>query len=81
MLLGVTRSLVLEVAEGLLRVERRAVPSPSCHRCRRPSSRASRARSCRSSRIDGRPVGDGRVGRTQALLEAFGDLVQGERFF
>jgi branched-chain amino acid aminotransferase len=75
---GVTRSVVLEVAQGLLPIERRAV------------ARAERARVAEAFltsvsrevlpvvRIDDRQVGDSRVGeKTRAIMRGFADLVKG----
>jgi branched-chain amino acid aminotransferase len=78
-LIGVTRSLVLEVAGGLMRVDRRAV-----HREELPQIDEAFVTSVSREvlpvvGIDGRPVGDGRPGPgTRALLRAFADLVQRE---
>jgi branched-chain amino acid aminotransferase len=76
---GVTRSLVLEVAEGLMPVERRAV---------RRDERTGLGEAFLTSvsrevlpivRIDDGPVGDGRVGeKTRAILRAFAELVRRE---
>jgi len=76
---GVTRSLVLEAAERLTPVERRAV---------RPHERPRLGEAFLTSvsrevlpvvRIDGRPVGDGRVGeKTRAIMRGFADLVRRE---
>jgi len=76
---GVTRSLVLEVAQRLIPIGRRAV------------ARAERARLAEAFltsvsrevlpvvRIDDRPVGDGCVGdRTRAIMRGFADLVARE---
>ncbi len=79
-LLGVTRSLVLEVAEGLL--SRRA---PG--RARRASCRGSGglrhqrlARGAAGRPIDGQPVGDGQVGPiTRRVVDGFAALVAARR--
>lgn len=78
-LLGVTRSLVLEVAAGLLPVERRAVRKPEL-------AEASEAFITSVSRevlpvvaIDGLAIGGGRPGpSTRAIMAAFADLVSKE---
>jgi branched-chain amino acid aminotransferase len=78
-LAGVTRSLVLEVAEVLLPVERRAV-----HRDDLPAVGEAFVTSVSREvlpvvRIDDRRVGDGRVGpRTRAILRDFAALVRRE---
>ncbi len=78
-LAGVTRSLALEVAGGLMAVERRAV-----HRDDLPGIGEAFVTSVSREvlpvvRIDDRPVGDGRVGPwTRAIRRAFADLVQRE---
>jgi branched-subunit amino acid aminotransferase/4-amino-4-deoxychorismate lyase len=77
---GVTRSLVLEVAQGLVPIERRAV-------ARDERARLAEAFLTSVSRevlpvvgIDDRPVGDGRVGEvTRAIIQGFADLVRRER--
>jgi len=78
-LLGVTRSLVLEVAAGLLPVEHRAVRKPEL-------AEASEAFITSVSRevlpvvaIDGHAIGGGRPGpKTRAIMAAFADLVRKE---
>jgi branched-chain amino acid aminotransferase len=78
-LLGITRSLVLEVAAGLLPVEHRAVRKPEL-------AEASEAFLTSVSRevlpvvaIDGLAIGGGRPGpRTRAIMAAFADLVRKE---
>ena len=78
-LVGVTRSLVLEVAAGLLPVDRRAVRRDDLPRIDEAFVTSVSREVLPVVEIDGRPVGDGRVGaRTRALLEAFGDLVRRE---
>ena len=76
---GVTRSLVLEVAEGLIPVERRAV-SRDERTCLAEAFLTSVSREVLPVvRIDDRPVGDGRVGKeTRAIVRAFADLVRRE---
>ena len=76
---GVTRSLVLEVAAAVLAVDERAVP-----RAELASSEAAFVTSVSRAvlpvvAIDGRPVGDGRVGPvTRAVMDAFAALVARE---
>ncbi len=78
-LLGVTRSLVLEMAAGRLPVERRAIHKPEL-------VEASEAFITSVSRevlpviaIDGLAIGGGRPGpRTRAIMAAFADLVMKE---
>jgi branched-chain amino acid aminotransferase len=78
-LLGVTRSLVLEVTAGLLPVERRALRKPEL-------AEASEAFLTSVSRevlpviaIDGLAIGGGRPGpRTRAIMAAFAELVMKE---
>jgi branched-chain amino acid aminotransferase len=78
-LLGVTRSLVLEVARGLMPVDARAV-----RRDELPSVGEAFLTSVSREvlplvRVDGRPVGDGRVGpRTRAVMSGFAGLVARE---
>jgi len=78
-LIGVTRSLVLEVAEGLMPVERRAVRRDDLPHLDEAFITSVSREVLPAVRIDGRPVGDGRPGpRTQAILRAFADLVRRE---
>lgn len=78
-LAGVTRSLVLEVAEGLLPIEQRGI-----HRDELPRTVEAFLTSVSREvlpvvRLDGRPVGDGRPGEeTQAIVRAFADVVRRE---
>jgi branched-chain amino acid aminotransferase len=78
-LAGVTRSLVLEVAEALLPIERRGI-----HRHELPRAGEAFLTSVSREvlpvvRIDGRPVGDGRPGeKTQAIVRTFADVVRRE---
>jgi len=78
-LAGVTRSLVLEVAEGLMPVERRAARRDELS-CLGEAFVTSVSREVLPVvRIDDRAVGDGRPGdRTRAILRAFADLVRRE---
>lgn len=78
-LAGVTRSLVLEVAEGLMPVERRAVRRDELGRVREAFLTSVSREVLPVVRIDGRPVGDGRVGeKTRAIMRAFADLARRE---
>ncbi len=78
-LLGVTRSLVLEVAEGLLRVERRAVLVAELPRVTEAFLTSVSREVLPIVRIDGRPVGDGRVGPiTKRIVDGFAALVARE---
>ncbi len=78
-LLGVTRALVLEVAQEILSVERTAV-----RRGRLPELSEAFITSVSREvlpvvRIDGQVIGDGRPGpKTRALMQAFADLVRRE---
>jgi branched-chain amino acid aminotransferase len=76
---GVTRSLVLEVAQGLVPVERRAVrPDEGPHLAEAFLTSVSRE-VMPIVRIDGRPVGNGCVGeKTRAIMRGFADLVARE---
>jgi branched-chain amino acid aminotransferase len=76
---GVTRSLVLEVAGALMPVERRAVHRDELPRVDEAFVTSVSREVLPVVRIDGRPVGDGRVGpRTQAIRKAFAALVERE---
>jgi len=78
-LIGVTRSLVLEVAEGIVPVERRAVRIDDLPRVDEAFLTSVSREVLPVARIDGRPVGDGRVGpSTLAVMGAFAALVQRE---
>lgn len=78
-LAGVTRSLVLEVAEGLMPVERRAVRRDERPRVAEAFITSVSREVLPVVRIDGAPVGDGRVGeRTRAIRRTFADLVRRE---
>jgi branched-chain amino acid aminotransferase len=78
-LAGVTRSLVLEVAEGLMPVERRAVPGRERPRVGEAFVTSVSREVLPVVRIDDRPVGDGRPGpKTKAIVRAFADLVRRE---
>jgi len=77
---GVTRSLVLEVAEALLPIERCAVARDERPRLSEAFLTSVSREVLPVVRIDDRPIGDGRVGeRTRAIRRAFADLVTRER--
>jgi branched-chain amino acid aminotransferase len=76
---GVTRSLVLEVAQGLLPVERRAVARDERPRLAEAFLTSVSREVLPVVRIDDRLVGDGRVGeRTRGIRRGFADLVRRE---
>lgn len=78
-LLGVTRSLVLEVAEGLMPVERRAVRRDALSEIEEAFITSVSRQVLPVVRIDDRPVGGGRVGpRTRAIVDGFAALVDRE---
>ena len=78
-LLGVTRSLVLEVAAGLLPVERTAIGRGDLPAVTEAFVTSVSREVLPVVRIDGRPVGDGRVGpRTRAIMEGLATLVRRE---
>jgi branched-chain amino acid aminotransferase len=78
-LIGVTRSLVLEVAEGLIPVDRHAVRRDDLPRVAEAFLTSVSREVLPVVRIDGRPVGDGRVGRwTRAIMDGFAALVRRE---
>ena len=75
-LIGVTRSLLLEVAGGLMRVERRAVRKDDLPRVDEACLTSVSREILPVVRIDGRPVGDGRVGpKVRGIMAAFAELV------
>jgi branched-chain amino acid aminotransferase len=79
-LAGVTRSLVIEVAEPLLPVRRLAVLRDELPLVDEAFITSVSREVLPVVRIDGRPVGDGRVGsRTRAIMGAFAALVARER--
>jgi branched-chain amino acid aminotransferase len=79
-LIGVTRSLVIEVAQGLLPVEKRAVDRAGWPRVREAFLTSVSREVLPVVRVDGRSIGDGRPGpRTRDILRAFTDLVRRER--
>jgi len=76
---GVTRSLVLDVAQGLLPIERRAVARDERPRLAEAFLTSVSREVLPVVRIDDRPVGDGRVGdKTRGILRGFADLVARE---
>ncbi len=78
-LLGVTRSLVLEVAEGLLTVERRALRVAELPRVSEAFITSVSREVLPIVQIDGRPVGDGQVGpTTRRIVDGFAALVARE---
>jgi branched-chain amino acid aminotransferase len=78
-LAGVTRSLVLEVAGGLVPVDRRAVGRGDLPHVAEAFVTSVSREVLPVIRIDERPVGDGRVGpRTGAIVRAFAELVRRE---
>jgi len=78
-LIGVTRSLVLEVAEDIVPVERRAVRIDDLPDVAEAFVTSVSREVLPVVRIDGRPVGDGRVGpRTRAIMAGFAALVERE---
>jgi len=78
-LLGITRSLVLEVARGVVPVERRAVARDEIPTTAEAFITSVSREVLPVVRIDGSPVGDGRVGpRTRAIMAGFAALVARE---
>ena len=78
-LIGVTRSLVLEVAEGLMPVERRAVRRDELARIDEAFITSVSREVLPVVAIDGQPVGDGRVSpRTRAIMDGLAALVRRE---
>jgi branched-chain amino acid aminotransferase len=78
-LLGVTRSLVLEVAGGLLPVERQAVRVSELPRVPEAFLTSVSREVLPVVRIDGQPLGDGRVGPlTRRIVDGFAALVARE---
>jgi branched-chain amino acid aminotransferase len=76
---GVTRSLVLGVAEGLMPIERRAVARDERERLAEAFLTSVSREVLPVVDIDGRPVGDSRVGpMTRAIVRGFADLVRRE---
>jgi branched-chain amino acid aminotransferase len=76
---GVTRSLVLEVAEGVTPVERQAVRVEERPRLHEAFLTSVSREVLPIVRIDGLPVGDGRVGqKTRAIMSGFAELVRRE---
>jgi branched-chain amino acid aminotransferase len=78
-LLGVTRSLVLEVAAAVLPLEPRAVRRGELERLDEAFLTSVSREVLPVVRIDGRPVGGGRVGaRTRRVMDGFASLVARE---
>ena len=78
-LMGVTRSLALEVAGGPVPVEQRAVALEDLGRIEEAFLTSVSREVLPVVRIDGRPVGDGRVGpRTRAIVAGLAALVARE---
>ena len=78
-LIGITRSLVLEVAEGLMPVERRAVRRDELPLVAEAFVTSVSREVLPVVRIDDRPVGNGRVGpRTRAIMDGLAALVSRE---
>jgi branched-chain amino acid aminotransferase len=78
-LLGITRSLVLEVAEGLLPVDRRAIARGDLPALAEAFVTSVSREVLPVVRIDGQPVGDGRVGlRSRALADRLAAVVRRE---
>lgn len=78
-LIGVTRSLVLEVGAGVLPVERRAVRRDELPRASEAFITSVSREVLPVTQIDGQPVGDGRVGpATRAIVDAFAAVVRRE---
>ena len=79
-LAGVTRSLALEVAETLVPIRRVAVQRDELPLVDEAFLTSVSREVLPVVRIDGQPVGDGRVGpRTRAIMHAFAALVSRER--
>ncbi len=79
-LAGVTRSLVLEVAERLLPVRRAAVSKGELPLVDEAFITSVSREVLPVVRVDGRALGDGRVGpKTRVILDAFEALVERER--
>jgi len=78
-LLGVTRSIVLEVAAAMLPVERRAIRCVDLPAASEAFITSVSRAVLPVVRIDGRPIGDGEVGpTTRAIMDGFAALVQRE---
>jgi branched-chain amino acid aminotransferase len=79
-LAGVTRSLVLEVAAGVLPLRREAVRKDTLALVDEAFVTSVSREVLPVTRIDDRPVGDGRVGpKTRAIMDGFAALVARER--
>jgi branched-chain amino acid aminotransferase len=78
-LLGLTRALALEAAEREIKVERRAVSRAALPEVEEAFITSVSRQVLPVVRIDGRPVGNGRVGpRTRAIMAGFDALVARE---
>ncbi len=78
-LIGITRSLVLEAAAGVLPLDARAVRRDELPQVDEAFLTSVSREVLPVVRIDGQPVGDGRVGpRTRAVIGAFAALVERE---
>jgi branched-chain amino acid aminotransferase len=78
-LIGVTRSLVLEIAEAVVPVERLAVRTSDLPRVAEAFVTSVSREVLPVVRIDDRPVGDGVVGReTRSIMEGFAAVVSRE---
>ncbi len=76
---GVTRSIVLEVADALLPLERRAVRRHELPRVGEAFVTSVSREVLPVVRVDGRLIGDGRPGdKTRAIVRAFAELVRRE---
>lgn len=76
---GVTRAIVLEVADGLLPVERRPVRADQLADVEECFLTSVSREILPAVEIDGRPVGDGRPGpKTRELMRRFAELVERE---
>ena len=79
-LAGVTRSLAIEVAEALLPIRRVAIRRDELPLVDEAFVTSVSREVLPVVRIDGQPVGEGRVGaKTRAILQAFQALVARER--
>ncbi len=76
---GVTRSLVIEAAAAVMPLEERAVRKGELQHLEEAFLTSVSREVLPVVRIDGRPVGSGRVGpRTRAVMDRFADLVERE---
>jgi branched-subunit amino acid aminotransferase/4-amino-4-deoxychorismate lyase len=78
-LLGVTRALVLEVAQGILPADRTAVRRQRLPELSEAFITSVSREVLPVARIDGQVIGEGRPGpKTRAIMQAFADLVRRE---